>query len=158
MRHLYYSSAEIVLDGKGRVMLPADMREVLAQAESVEAQSRLYLSRRSPGDSPVHLACFSRGLIESLSGELDYCTPERAYEIESLLMATDLVKVDTGGRFSLGPGNIEALGLTDKVLILGLGRFFEIWHPDHRDDSQSALLSSYRRVLRVMPTSQAKEE
>lgn len=156
MDHMYFSSSTVVLDTKTRMLLPAEYREALAHAEKVEFQSRLYLSRRSLGDAPEHLACFGSSLVTSLASELDYCDSDRAHEIETILMETSVVKVDSAGRFSLGPDTVEALGLSDQVLIVGLGRFFEIWHPDHKADSRSALLSSYRRALRFMPTTQAE--
>lgn len=104
----------------------------------------------------MHLACFGSSLVSSLSSELDYCDSDRAHEIEIILMETDVVKVDSAGRFSLGSDTVDALGLTDQVLVVGLGRFFEIWHPNHKADTRSALLSSYRRALRLMPTRQAE--
>ncbi|NQY82712.1 MAG: hypothetical protein HRT36_06820 [Alphaproteobacteria bacterium] len=145
---LFYSTIEAVLDAKGRSALPADFRETFGLAESAEVQSRLYLVRWDVAEVPMHLSCFGRSLMDHLVRELDFCDTARAQVIEHILAHTDMMRFDAAGRFAIGPNAITALGLKDKVLYVGVGRFFEIWNPDQAVESTSAKMSSHRAALR----------
>ena len=149
---LFFATNQANLDSKGRAAMPAEFREAFGLAEAREMQSRLYLVLRNLDGVPAHLACFGRHLIESLAAELDFCDDERAHQIETILASTDSVRFDAAGRFSIGPDTIDLLGLTDSLLFVGVGRFYEIWHPDHLAETRSAQLSFYRRALRINTT------
>ena len=148
-RALFFSTVKANLDAKGRSAMPSEFREAIALAEPVEMQSRLYLVRRELEGIPVHLACFARHMIEELGAELDYCDDARAHVIEGILACADSVRFDTAGRFSIGPESIALLDLTDSLLFVGVGRFYEIWHPDHLAETRSAQVSFHRRALRI---------
>ena len=148
-RALFFATVQANLDSKGRSAMPSEFREAIALAEAAEMQSRLYLVRRELDGIPMHLACFGRHVIEALAAELDHCRDTRAHEIEGILANTDSVRFDAAGRFSIGPETIALLGLSDSLLFVGVGRFYEIWHPDHLAETRSAQLSFYRRALRI---------
>ena len=111
-------------------------------------RTRLYFTRRDCTGIPLHLACFGRSMQERLMGELDRCDVDRACEIEAIFKETDMVRFDSAGRFSLGTTAIEWLKAEDKLLFVGLGRFFEIWNPGHAAQIRSAEMTLHREILR----------
>ena len=131
---LYSGNAFSVADGKGRFVLPLEMRKLVTQASG--GQNRLCLS--------VHIdngCAIGFGLSHKLHLFDEVEKMERqAYESgrdfnadlerEKRLGTIEDVNFDDGGRFFLHPDIKEEAGVEDAIFFYGVGRYFQIWKPE----------------------------
>lgn len=131
---LYSGNAFSVADGKGRFVLPLEMRRQVKQASGGE--NRLCLS--------IHLdnGCASGfGLSHKQFLFDDVRDMEREARVAGRPFNADLeyekrlgmiedVNFDDGGRFFLHPDIKEEAGITDAAFFYGIGRYFQIWKPE----------------------------
>ena len=149
---LYSGNAFSVADGKGRFVLPLEMRKLVAQASG--GQNRLCLS--------VHFGngCATGfGLSHKLHLFEEVEKLERqAYEAgrdfdadverENRLGTIEDVNFDDGGRFFLHPDIKEEAGITDAIFFYGVGRYFQIWKPEAVVESAGRPLLIRNKVKR----------
>jgi MraZ protein len=131
---LYSGNAFSVADGKGRFVLPLEMRRQVKLGSGGE--NRLCLS--------IHMdnGCasgFGLSHKQHLFDEVDVLDREaRAagrpfnadLEREQRLGTIEDVNFDDGGRFFLHPDIKEECGITDTAFFYGVGRYFQIWKPE----------------------------
>jgi MraZ protein len=79
---------------------------------------------------------------QSLIGELSFGDPLRSALETVVLGGIHKLSFDTAGRITLPEEMCEAFGLTDRVVLVGLGDRFQIWAPvafaAHRDAARKA--------------------
>jgi MraZ protein len=134
LEHLFQGSALNAVDAKGRVSVPAFLRNVierrgdartivLAKHEQFEA-----LSAYDPAYAALKHAKLERWL------EKDELNPDAAleYQQRSLMAfaASEEVPYDSSGRIVLPPMMRRKGGIADLALFLGTGETFQIWNPD----------------------------
>ncbi len=129
MARFFIGSATHKLDGKGRVSLPSDFRDVLRAQES--ADEFILVPAEPAGE--FHLA-FSRAgherLIQRL-GAMSYPSPAHKRAARRRFIAeAKPISVEEGGRFVLPRELREALGLEGAAQFVGDGETFQIWHPE----------------------------
>ena len=112
-------------DAKGRISVPAPFRAVLAKDgfEGLFVQLAL--------DSPA-LDCGGKALvkeIEALLGSLPPYSREREDLATALFGASEILRLDSEGRFLLGERFRAALGLSEEAVFVGCGHKFQIWEP-----------------------------
>ena len=123
----FISTVAGTLDGKGRVCIPASWRKIL------EAQSTggVYIC---PNLERGSLDGFGQALMDSECERLDALDPLLSSLHDSLATRITaesvLLPVDENGRVRLPEEFIQAAGLKDKVVFVGLGRKFQIWDPE----------------------------
>jgi MraZ protein len=114
------------LDAKGRVCVPASWRQVLTEQNT----SGVYVCTSIDGDS---LIGFGEELMAAELARLDAGdavfsqVPE---DLAHLVSNSSQLPIDENGRVRLPEELINAAGLKDRVVFVGMGKKFEIWNPD----------------------------
>lgn len=137
---LFTGNAFSVADGKGRFVLPLEMRRQVKLSSGGE--TRLYLSVH--GDNPCATG-FGESHRRFLFTEVEELAREaRAHgrdynadlELERRLGTIEEVNFDEGGRFAMHPDIKDEYGITDAVFFYGVGRYIQIWKPETLADSK----------------------
>ena len=144
---MFFSTIEKQLDAKRRMVLPAEFRDAASgpfggvfcfpsiEADCIEAGGQALFDTY-------------KGVIDAL----EFGDPMRS-ALETCFYG-GLVKLayDTAGRITLPDSLCQMFGLTDQVMVVGLGDRFQIWSPDaHRANASDAraLLRSQWSSLRA---------
>jgi MraZ protein len=137
---LFTGNAFSVADGKGRFVLPLEMRRQVKLSSGGE--TRLYLSVH--GDNPCATG-FGESHRRFLFTEVEELAREaraagRDYnadlELERRLGTIEEVNFDDGGRFAMHPDIKDEYSITDAVFFYGVGRYIQIWKPETLVDSK----------------------
>lgn len=135
----FLSSAVHPIDAKGRVSIPAPFRSVIAQSDFADIYALVAT------DMPAINAGGS-DLLDALERRMmpdDIFSPEA--EAVSLYIHGDgtFLKADAEGRIKVSDFIRQATGVTDAVMFVGRGHFFQLWDPGtfraHRDAARSRL-------------------
>lgn len=121
----FVSSFTNKIDSKGRVSVPATFRAILARdgGENVYCYPSL--------DAPA-LDAGGMRLVNQIGALLDELAPygdEKDQLATALYGDSTMLKIDNDGRITLPPALREHVGITDKVVFVGLGGKFQIWEP-----------------------------
>ena len=137
---LYSGNAFSVADGKGRFVLPLEMRKLVAQASG--GQNRLCLSVHFDNGCATGFGLSHKQFLFDEVEKLE----RQAYEAGRDFNAD----LDDGGRFFLHPDIKEEAGSTDAVFFYGVGRYFQIWKPEalvESPDRPALIRNKVRRWL-----------
>jgi MraZ protein len=121
----FKGQAEYSIDSKGRVAIPARMRNVL----NPEAKSTFTITRgfeRCIFAYPMDQWITIEAEMSSLNA---YNKDARAF-MRSILMWADEVTLDGQGRISIPKPLAEFAGVSDRALIIGTLDRIEIWNPE----------------------------
>ena len=121
---LFLSTFENRIDSKGRLSVPAPFRATL---EANHASLFLYKSLLLPcieGCGPDRISQIVDAIdtMDSLSDEVATLT--------TMLSSAQEMRLDGEGRIMLSADFIAFSGLGETALFAGIGRSFQIWHPD----------------------------
>ena len=133
MEHLFQGSALNAVDAKGRVSLPAFLRQVVEKRGDAHA---VVLAKH---DSFPCISAYDRGYaaiqhrkLERL-GEKGETDPDSLAEYHRRNMlafgTTEDVPYDPSGRIVLPPMSRRKAGIGDLALFIGAGETFQIWNP-----------------------------
>lgn len=114
------------LDAKGRVCIPAAWRQVLTEQNT----TGVYVCASLDGDS---LIGFGEELMAAELKRLDEGDPvfsQAPEDLAHLVSNSSQLPIDENGRVRLPEELIEAGGLKDRIVFVGMGKKFEIWNPD----------------------------
>lgn len=136
---LYTGNAFSVADGKGRFVLPLEMRRQVKLSSSGETTLYLSVHGGNPcatGFGESHMR-FLFNEVEELDREAraagrDY---NKDLELERRLGTIEPVNFDEGGRFAMHPDIKDEYHITDAVFFYGVGRYIQIWKPETLVDS-----------------------
>jgi MraZ protein len=121
----FKGQAEYSVDSKGRVAIPAKMRNAM----NPEAKSSFTLTRGF--EQCIFLYPLDRWeKIEEEIGALSTFERESRAFSRLIMMWADDATLDSQGRVSLPKNLMEFAGITDKALILGAFDHIEIWNPE----------------------------
>jgi MraZ protein len=124
----FVSTKENKLDAKHRVSIPAPFRQVLAKQDL----TGFYFLK---SDRHPALECFGKPVLEFYENRQVSADPLRNedYDIhaQDIFGECDLLEFDDQGRVTLPSEVIEFLGVTDRVVFVGMNQKFEIWDPEH---------------------------
>ncbi|MEI8302670.1 MAG: division/cell wall cluster transcriptional repressor MraZ [Burkholderiales bacterium] len=121
----------LTLDSKGRLTVPARQRDIL----QVLHEGRLTLTRHPDGC----LMLLPRATWERKRQEIAaWPFSARAWQRIFLGSASD-IEMDSAGRILVAPELREAAGLRteQKVMLVGLQHYFEIWDPKVLEDQEN---------------------
>ncbi|MBU6270731.1 MAG: division/cell wall cluster transcriptional repressor MraZ [Betaproteobacteria bacterium] len=121
----------LTLDSKGRLTVPARQRDIL----QVLHEGRLTLTRHPDGC----LMLLPRATWERKRQEIAaWPFSARAWQRIFLGSASD-IEMDSAGRILVAPELREAAGLKteQKVMLVGLQHYFEIWDPKVLEDQEN---------------------
>ena len=129
---LFLSTFENRIDRKGRLSVPAPFRATL---EANHASLFLYKSLLLPcieGCGPERISQIVDAIdtMDSLSDEVATLT--------TMLSSAQEMRLDSEGRIMLSADFIAFSGLGDTALFAGIGRSFQIWHPDTFREREAA--------------------
>ena len=130
---LFVSTFENKIDSKGRLSVPAPFRAAL---ESSQTALYLYKSLLLPcmegcGSERISQIVDAIDTMDSLSEEVATLT--------TMLSSAQEMKLDSEGRILLSADFIDYAGLSHSAIFAGIGRSFQIWHPEtFRDREASA--------------------
>lgn len=119
---MFLSTFEKQLDAKRRIVVPQEFRALVSgpfdgvfcfpsiEADCIEGGGKALFDRYA-------------GVIE----ELEFGDPLRSALETSVLGGMAKLSFDTAGRITLPEGLCEMFGLTDWVVVVGMGDRFQIW-------------------------------
>lgn len=121
---LFLSTFENKIDRKGRLSVPAPFR---ASLDANHAPLYLYKSLLVPciegcGPERINQIIDAIDMMDSLS--------EEAATLTTMLSSAQEMRIDSEGRISLPADFIDYADLTQTALFAGIGRSFQIWHPE----------------------------
>jgi MraZ protein len=118
------------LDAKGRVSIPAAFRNVLRMMPTVPETTSLVLR---PSHTQDCVEVWPTSVFHALEASLSRYDPlSESHDDLAIALYGDAfpVEADKEGRIVL-PDDLRAHAkLTDTVTFIGLGRTFQIWHPE----------------------------
>jgi MraZ protein len=134
---VFLSTFEKPLDQKRRIVVPAEFRALAAGPfEGVFCFPSIEADCLEGGS----MALFNQ--YQSLIGELSFGDPLRSALETAVLGGMHKLSFDTAGRITLPEELCEAFGLTDRVVLVGLGDRFQVWAPKafatHREAARKA--------------------
>ena len=123
------------IDGKGRFLLPAKMRDVLDQGSNGRTQGGTSTAILNYGDHlDRHLRLYPLAewaVIEAKILAMDEGSDDRLLNEYVYLTQNQPVESDREGRFVLPAKFREKLGVDEgDVLLLGKGTYVAIWNPE----------------------------
>ena len=124
----FVSTFENKIDRKGRISVPAPFRATL---EANHASLFLYHSLLLPcveGCGPDRIAQIVDAIDQMDSLSEDVAT------LTTMLSSAQEMRIDSDGRILLSDDFIAHAALGDTALFAGIGKSFQIWHPEtYRD-------------------------
>jgi MraZ protein len=131
---VFQGGANLFLDGKGRMTVPARHREVLAAV----AQDRLTITK-----SPKRcLIVFPRPAWETFRAKL-LQLPMSADDWRRIFIGSAMdVDIDGASRVLVPPELREWAGLERDVLLMGMGARFELWDKVRHDAHEASVMAA----------------
>lgn len=121
----FKGQAEYSVDSKGRIAIPAKMRNAL----NPEAKSTFTITRGF--ESCIFLYPMDRWVaIEAEMSALNSYDRKARNFVRNILMWADEVTLDGQGRIGIPKTLTEFAGISDRALIIGALERIEIWNPD----------------------------
>jgi MraZ protein len=123
----FIANYENKVDKKGRVSVPASFRSVLEK----EAEPGVVLFPNQTDWPCVNGAGISR--IETFIEQLEHMNPteeDRNYFSMAMIGMARQLPIDADGRIILPADILEATGITEKAVFVGLGQTFQVWSPE----------------------------
>jgi MraZ protein len=118
------------IDNKGRLIVPARFRELLAEGA--------YIAQGFDRNLMV-LTSMAFEVVSNRVNQLSL-TDETARQLRRLIFATaDRIVVDKSGRIRIPQFLLNTAGFSSEAVIVGVGDYFEIWAPEFWE-AQSNLL------------------
>ncbi len=129
---------DYALDAKGRVNIPARLREIIDMYDL----HTLTLRYMELDGFPVIRAYPTNYYNEKILGKLKDIegeTAEETYEIMAVTADCHQVKLDGHGRLNIPDDLLRKLNIQKEIRFVGMGDFFDIWKPETCEDFIAAL-------------------
>lgn len=143
---LFTGTFENKVDGKGRVSLPADYRDLLA-----EDPSRSFYVFPSPNTNCLE-ACdreFIQRVAESIEEQAEMFSEEEE-GLSQIISSARRVSYDSTGRFVLPVEFQQFAKIADKAVFVGKAARFQIWNPEeYRSHADKARAKSKSLTLKL---------
>lgn len=121
----FKGQAEYSVDSKGRVAIPAKMRNAL----NPEAKSTFTVTRGFEKCISLYALDHWEQVEQELS-ELNTYRSQARHFVRLVMMWAEEVSLDAQGRIGLPKQLLEFAGIQDRALIIGSLNHIEIWNPD----------------------------
>jgi MraZ protein len=139
----FYGQFKVVMDIKGRIALPSKLRP--SNIGGADTPDNFTLTKGLDGC----LALYPDDewqLIQKKIGSLNFTRKDLRYFSRLLHMDAIKITLDRQGRLLI-PANLQKIvGLEKEVLVLGVNRWIELWHPETYDRYLSQYNRSYEEV------------
>jgi MraZ protein len=137
----FKGQAEYSVDQKGRVAIPAKMRNAL----NPEAKNTFTVTRGFEQCIFVYpLDRWER--MEAEMEELNIYRSQTRNFIRSVLMYAEEVTLDAQGRVGIPKRLLQFAGVEGEALIIGALDHIEIWNPDSFQDFQAEKMEDYETL------------
>ncbi|MDC0980168.1 division/cell wall cluster transcriptional repressor MraZ [Bdellovibrionales bacterium] len=140
---------EVRIDSKGRFIIPSNYRQAFEAAELIQEPIEFVVTNSQSQGHPC-LDLYPLEEWERLEGEIARL-PRFKQEVVSFrrfyLACSQVVKSDTQNRLLLPAHMREYALLSDEVILLGMGRKFEIWSLPVWQEIHKELAESFDSVL-----------
>ncbi|HDL04802.1 MAG TPA: division/cell wall cluster transcriptional repressor MraZ [candidate division Zixibacteria bacterium] len=139
----FYGRYNVLMDGKGRIALPAKFRP--STASEKDADGQFMLTKGLDGC----LALYPEKewqLIQERLNTLDFTRKDYRYFSRLLYSVAVPIKLDRQGRLLIPSHLQEQAGLEREILIIGANRWIELWEPDRYEQYLSQYGQSYEDV------------
>lgn len=131
---MFQGAAQLTLDGKGRLSMPARHRDSLASG----CEGRLTLTRHPDGC----LLVYPRPAWEARREQIAQL-PYAARALQRLLLGSAQdAELDNAGRVLVSAELRSAAGLERDVMLLGMGAHFELWDAARLAEHERAALAN----------------
>ena len=123
---IFTGTYENKVDGKGRVSLPADFRDLLSTVDD----SRTFYVFPSPQHDALE-ACdktFVEDLVNNIESQTDMFSHDENV-MSQLVASMRRVSYDSTGRFILPDEFSDGAHIDDSACFVGIGKRFMIWNP-----------------------------
>lgn len=151
---LFSGNAFSIADGKGRFVLPLDMRKLIKTGSNNETRLCTSIDEArgcATGFGTSHKQALEDEIAEKLHSAImrgvDY---DADAERERLFPLMDEVNFDDGGRFFLSQDIRDETGIADVVFFVGVSRHIQLWSPQRYLESEGRpelLKNKVRRFL-----------
>jgi MraZ protein len=142
----FKGQAEYSIDSKGRVAIPAKMRNAMHP----EAQNTFIVTRGFEGCIDAYPLDAWQRKEEEVSKLNMYQADSRGF-VRSFMRFAEDASLDGQGRITLPKGLMEFAGVNEKALIIGAFDHIEIWDPDVFEQYASGQTEDYSALAeRVM--------
>ena len=118
---MFFGQYQHNLDSKGRLTIPARFRELL--------QDGAYITLGFEGNLMV-LTIEAFEQIAQRIHTMSITDPNARLLQRHFYSRGERVEVDKAGRILLPQFLRQAIGLENEVMVIGVGKYFEIWAPD----------------------------
>ena len=124
MNATFIGNIEARLDEKGRMFIPAVYRKIL----STEPTQRVVMRRDTENECLViYPEQVWNKRVEQLSAELDEWNPDDQMLLMQFVADAELLEPDSQGRILLQKRNLQQIGATGDLLIVGMMNSFAVW-------------------------------
>jgi MraZ protein len=121
----FKGQAEYSVDGKGRIAIPAKMRNAL----NPEAKGTFTVTRGFEKCVTLYALDHWERLEQQMSGLNTYKADARHF-VRLVMMWAEEVSLDAQGRIGVPKQLLEFAGIDDRALIIGSLNHIEIWNPE----------------------------
>lgn len=132
---LLVSTFENQIDTKGRVSVPSEFRSSLITTDNECIM--LYPSIRNNCIEGCSIKRFEE--IAAMISDMNVYSDERDALEFAIFAESFKVYLDPQGRMNLPKKLVSKYNFIDKVVFVGKGKFFEIWHEDALEEKISSL-------------------
>ncbi|MBR1928946.1 MAG: cell division/cell wall cluster transcriptional repressor MraZ [Paludibacteraceae bacterium] len=131
----FIGNIEAKLDSKGRMFVPAQYRKILS-----EMQSERIVMRRDTDNACLIMypeEIWNRK-VEELSSALNEWDAEDQMLLMQFVSDAEFLELDSQGRVLLQKRNLQQIGATNDILIVGLMNRFAIWDKETFENKRLA--------------------
>lgn len=126
----FSGNIEVKLDGKGRLFVPAAFRRAL------EGDATLFLRVDTVNKcAKFYPASEWAKLNAQFMSQLNLWNQNDLRLYRQFTAGVEQVDLDASGRILIQKKNLDLLGLVSDALVVGVGRYFEIWNKSQFEDS-----------------------
>jgi MraZ protein len=131
---VYSGESSLSLDGKGRLNMPSRYRDALME----QCGGKLVVTRSHAGCAVV----FPKPAWDEFAKRMQDWPISMEGWRRIYMGSAEPVEMDASGRFLITPELRTKTKLNGKVLMKGLGHFFEIWEPSLEASAEEKLVSA----------------
>jgi MraZ protein len=129
---VFQGASALTLDTKGRMSIPSRYRDAL----QLQAEGRVTLTKHPDGC----LYLFPRPEWEIFRAQLANLTMGAKWAQRIFIGSAADVELDSAGRVLIAPELREAAGLEKDVMLLGMGKRFEVWNAQTYKEKEAAAM------------------
>lgn len=147
---MFRGESRIVIDDKGRLAIPKGHRDLLVERWGEPVRLTLTIGLTRSIDRHRWLVAYPRPEWEAYEAELNKVSPfdEAQTVVELLIGHAHDVELDRQGRFVIPPLLRTVASFGSRALVVGLGRKFELWDEEARNQWREDSMASAGELLR----------